>query len=106
MRRVILIGTVVAGLLLLDTQQRIHMITLGYEIEQLKKTERDFHQANKELLIEQEALSSLDRIERIAIQDLKMVRPDTGQIVHVDTRPKQEKSPVDEDQDTIEVVRN
>jgi cell division protein FtsL len=92
-----------AGLLLLDIQQRVHMITLGYEIEQLKKKEHELQKAHKELLIEHEALSSLDRIERIAVRDLGMIRPESGQVVHVDTRPKDDGSP--EDSNAIKVVR-
>jgi len=103
MRGPILIGLLVGGLLLLDIGQRIHMITLGYEIEQLKKNHQDFERAHKELLIERETLSSLDRVERIAIQTLGMIRPEAGQIIEVGTLPKGPSTP--QGPQTIKVVR-
>lgn len=103
MRRLICIGLLVGGLLLLDIGQRIHMITLGYEIEQLKKNHQDFQRVHKELLIERETLSSLDRVERIAIQTLGMRRPLAGQIIEVGTLPKGPSTPPGPQ--TIRVVR-
>ncbi len=76
-------GIVVAGLLILDIGQRVHMINLGYEIEQHLKTHRDLKKVHKELLIERGTLSSLDRIERIAIQRLGMKRPEHEQVIQV-----------------------
>lgn len=103
MRRLICIGLLVGSLLLLDIGQRIHMITVGYEIEQLKKNQQDIQRVHKELLIERETLSSLDRIERIAIQTLGMRRPLAGQIIEVGTLPKGPSTP--QDPQMIKVVR-
>lgn len=60
------------------------MISLGYEIEDHLKILHDLKRGNKELLVEREALSGLDRIERIASQTLGMTRPGPGQIIYVD----------------------
>lgn len=83
MRQWLLIVLVVAGLLLLDVGQRIHMINLGYEIEQLIGKHRDLQKIHKELLVERETLSSLNRIEPIAVQQLGMRRPEPGQVIQV-----------------------
>jgi cell division protein FtsL len=83
MRGTALTVLIVVGLLFLDIGQRVHMITLGYEIERLQKTHQELKKTRQELLVERETLSSLDRIERIAVQRLGMKRPESGQIVQV-----------------------
>jgi cell division protein FtsL len=81
---------VIASLLLLDIGQRIHMIHLGYEIEQLLETHSDLERVHKELLIEKGTLSSLDRIERIAKTRLGMKRPEEGRVIRVRVLQKDE----------------
>jgi cell division protein FtsL len=83
MRYGILLGLAIGFLLLLDVGQRIHMITVGYEIEHLVKVRRDLGRLNRQLIIERETLSAPDRIERIAIRTLRMKIPDPEQIVYV-----------------------
>ena len=100
----VFIGILVAVLLLLDIGQRIHMINLGYEIEQLSRTHRDIERRHKELLIERETLSSLDRIEQIAVKQLGMKQPDYGQFINVYPSGTNERLP--EDLKTLKVVRN
>jgi cell division protein FtsL len=89
----LLLGLLIGSLLLLDIGHRVHMITLGYEIEQLTAMRRGLERTNKELLIEKETLLSLDRVERIAVRSLGMKRPKPGQVIHVDVLPKKPERP-------------
>jgi len=89
----LLLGVLVGSLLLLDIGHRVHMITLGYEIEQLTVMRRNLERINKELLIERETLVALDRVERIAVRSLGMKRPDPGQVIHVDVLPEKPEDP-------------
>jgi cell division protein FtsL len=91
----VVLGFMIAGLLLLDIGQRIHMINLGYEIEQLLETHHNLQRVNKELLIEKGTLSSLDRIERIAKTRLGMKRPKQGRIIQVHVLQKNESPTAD-----------
>ena len=93
MRYWISLGLLVGLVLLLDIGQRIHMITLGYEIEQLVKVQRDVQRLNKELIIEKETLSAPDRIERIAMESLGMKIPDDGQVIYVGILRPNDRSP-------------
>jgi cell division protein FtsL len=52
--------------------QRHQMIRIGYEIEQLREERVELLRMQKELLIEAESLTALDRIERIATEQLNM----------------------------------
>lgn len=84
MRYSILLGLFIVAVLLINTGSRIHMISLGYEIEDYLEILHDLKRGNKELLLEREALSGLDRIERIASQTLGMIRPGPQQLIYVD----------------------
>ncbi len=101
MRYWILAGLLVASFLVLDIGQRIHMISLGYEREQLVEMRRNLERVHRELLIERETLSALDRIERIAIRSLGMKRPGSRQIVHVGVLPENKSFPVRESEITV-----
>jgi cell division protein FtsL len=66
--------------------QRTHVIQLGYDVEALKAEKKKLQQTHNHLLIETSTLASLERVERIATQNLGMKRPESGQIVMVDSR--------------------
>lgn len=57
----------------------------GYSIETLQARRATLIQANKELEIEVNQLSALDRIERIATRELGMIMPRGNQIIFVHT---------------------
>jgi len=63
--------------------QRTYVMKLGYEIEVLKKEQKNLEQINKSLLIERAALTSTERIEKIATSFIGMKNPDNSQIVLV-----------------------
>ncbi len=104
MRYWVLAALLVGSLLLLEIGQRVHMITLGIEIEQLQGMHQDLRRSQKELLIERETLSALDRIEKIAHESLGMTKPGADQIVYVDILP--EGTPPPEKGPAITLVRN
>jgi cell division protein FtsL len=81
--RRILIAAMVTGVVLLDIWQHVHIVTMGYEVEQAKQKQHDLEQVHKQLLVEVESLSALDRIEQIATTRLGMIRPREGQVVLV-----------------------
>ncbi|MBI3609313.1 MAG: cell division protein FtsL [Nitrospirae bacterium] len=83
--RRILIGSAVLLVILLDIWQHTHIVTLGYEIELAQQRYKALQQMHKQLLVEVETLSALDRIEQIAVARLGMTRPQDGQIIMVQT---------------------
>ena len=78
-----LIGVAVISLVLLNIGQRVHIMTLGYEIEQAKREHSERWHLHQQLLVELETLSALDRIERIAVARFGMTRPRAGQVILV-----------------------
>ena len=66
--------------------QRINVMRLGYEIEDLKKEGKHLEQIHNSLVIEKAALTSTERIEKIATSSLGMKQPDDSQIVLVKGR--------------------
>lgn len=83
--RRILIGAALAGIVFLDIWQHVHIVTLGYEVEQAKQKQKELQQIHRQLLVEVETLSALDRIEQISIARLGMIKPREGQVVLVRT---------------------
>lgn len=60
---------------------RIQVIHLGYEISRALKEGKALMEANKRLRLEVATLKSYDRIEKIAREDLKMVKPKPDQVI-------------------------
>ena len=83
-RNRILIGSAVLALILMSVWQHVHIVTLGYEIQQAQLEHKQLLQVHQQMRVEVETLSSLDRIEKIATTQLGMVRPFDGQVVLVE----------------------
>ena len=60
---------------------RIQVIRLGYEISNALKEERSLTEANKKLRLEIATLKSYGRIERLAVEELRMVKPKPEQVI-------------------------
>src|SRR4030043_1949447 len=58
---------------------RIKVIQLGYEISNDLKKERALTEANKKLRLEIATLKSYARIEKLAVEELKMTKPNPEQ---------------------------
>jgi cell division protein FtsL len=91
--RRILIGAAIVTIILLDIWQHVHIVTLGYEVEQARQKQKELQQTHKQLLVEVETLSALDRIEKIATLRLGMTKPKEGQMILVQKRASPDSSP-------------
>jgi cell division protein FtsL len=60
---------------------RIQVIQLGYEISSALKEERALAEANKRLRLEIATLKSYARIEKFAVEKLRMAKPKPGQVI-------------------------
>ena len=60
---------------------RIQVIQLGYEISNAIKEERVLTEANKKLRVEIATLKSYSRIEKLALEELRMVKPKPEQVI-------------------------
>jgi cell division protein FtsL len=92
LRRFVMGGAIIA-VILLDIWQHVHIVTMGYEVEQAQRRQKEMQQIHQQLLVEVETLSALDRIERIAVTKLGMVKPQEGQVVLVEKGSPSGSSP-------------
>jgi len=60
---------------------RIQVIRLGYEISDTLKKERGLTEANKKFRLEIATLKSYTRIEKIAVEELRMTKPKPDQVI-------------------------
>ncbi len=60
---------------------RIQVIHLGYEISNALKENQTLTDVNRRMRLEVATLKSYKRIERIAIEELKMVNPKPDQVI-------------------------
>jgi cell division protein FtsL len=60
---------------------RIQVIHLGYEISDALKEERALTEANKKVRVEIATLKSYARIEKFAMEELKMAKPKPEQVI-------------------------
>ncbi len=60
---------------------RIQVIQLGYEISNALKVERALTEANKRLRVEIATLKSYARIEKLAVEELRMAKPRPDQVI-------------------------
>jgi cell division protein FtsL len=60
---------------------RIQVIRLGYEISSALKQEKTLTETNKRLRLEIATLKSYARIEKFAVEELKMAKPKPEQVI-------------------------
>jgi cell division protein FtsL len=60
---------------------RIQVVQQGYEISRVLKEERALTEMNKKLRVEIATLKSYARIEKIAVEELKMTKPKPDQVI-------------------------
>jgi cell division protein FtsL len=60
---------------------RIQVIQLGYEISNVLKVERTLTEENKKLRVEIATLKSYARIEKLAVEELRMAKPKPEQVI-------------------------
>jgi cell division protein FtsL len=60
---------------------RIQVIRLGYEISNALKEEKALTEGNKRLRLEVATLKSYARIEKLAVEELRMAKPKPEQVI-------------------------
>jgi cell division protein FtsL len=60
---------------------RIQVIQLGYQISNALKEERTLTETNKKLKVEIATLKSYARIEKLAVEELRMAKPKPEQVI-------------------------
>ncbi|MEW6543501.1 MAG: cell division protein FtsL [Nitrospirota bacterium] len=71
------------ALLLLVVWERVDVVRVGYQIEQLKVRKAMLHRERDELRVKVSALTAPDRIAKAASEKLGMGPPQQGQVVLV-----------------------
>lgn len=72
-----------AAFLLFYVWQRVQVISIGYQIEALKKEKDSLSRTNRSLTIEAASLTAPDRVEAIASSEIGMKTPRDTQIILV-----------------------
>lgn len=72
--------------------QRNEMIQIGYQTESLQQKKKQGLRLKKELVGEIASLSAVERIEKIALEQLHMKPPDPGQRIIIASREKNRSS--------------
>jgi cell division protein FtsL len=62
---------------------RIQVIQLGYEISNALRVERTLTEENKKLRLEIATLKSYARIEKVAVEELRMAKPKPEQVIMI-----------------------
>lgn len=81
--------TVVAAvaLLLLYVWERVEIVRVGYQIERLKVKKVTLERERDELQVKLSALTSPERIARVATEKLGLALPQQGQVILVHVKP-------------------
>lgn len=86
-RRSVWIGLGLALAMMVAVWERSEVVSLGYEVGQLRKSRDMEQQRHRALILESASLASLDRIERLASVQLGMTTAKRGQIQLVPEQP-------------------
>ena len=84
MWRTAAIGAVLVLVLLFSAWQMFQLIRHGYEVQRLQVERAAEEEINRHLRLEIESLRSPQRIEGMAIRDLKLVAPDKDQAIVIE----------------------
>jgi cell division protein FtsL len=86
-RRSFWIGLGLAMAMMVAVWERSEVVSMGYEVDQLRKSRDMEQQRHRALILESASLASLDRIERLASTQLGMMAAKRGQIQLVPEQP-------------------
>lgn len=78
MWRSVVIGVLLVSVVLFSTWQHFELVRYGYRLEEMQQQRTVVEDRSRHLRLEIETLRSLERIERIALEDLHMVLPAPG----------------------------
>ena len=82
--RWMLIGGFLVGVLLFSAWQHFMLLQHGVQLEQLRVERAELEEVRRKLQLEIETLMSPKRIERIAIEQLRMVPPSPAESVIIE----------------------
>lgn len=82
--RSVAIGVLFVGVLLFSGWQRVELLQHGYRAEQMQRERAEQEAINRHLRLEIETLRSPQRIERLAVGELKLVAPATGAAIIIE----------------------
>ena len=78
MWRSVVVGVLLVSVVLFSTWQHFELVRYGYRFEEMQQQRTVVEDRSRHLRLEIETLRSLERIERIALEDLHMVLPAPG----------------------------
>jgi cell division protein FtsL len=78
------IGCFLVGVLLFSVWQRVELLQNGYRVEQMHRERAVEEEIGRQLRLEIEALRSPKRIERIALQQLRLVEPTRDEAIVIE----------------------
>jgi len=80
MWRSVVVGVLLVSVVLFSTWQHFELVRYGYRLEEMQQQRAVVEDNSRHLRLEIETLRSLERIERIALEDLHMVLPAPGDV--------------------------
>jgi cell division protein FtsL len=80
----VFIGVFLVLVALFSAWQHFELLRHGYRLEQMQRQRGDEEEIGRHLRLEIETLRAPKRIERLAIQELRMVAPGPGQAVVIE----------------------
>lgn len=83
----LLLCLLLLGGTLLHVWQRVQVIRLGYALEEIQGRKQALLRSNKTLQVEAATLSTLDRVERIALREVGLQPLDRSRIVVLQRDP-------------------
>jgi len=86
-RRALWIGVGLTAAMVAAVWEHSEVVSLGYEVSQLQKTRDVEWQRHRALTLESASLSSLERIDRLASQQLGLTPAKPGQVQLLTERP-------------------
>jgi cell division protein FtsL len=78
------IGAVLVVVLLFSAWQTFEQVQHGYRVQRLERDRVSEEEINRHLRLEIESLRSPQRIEEMAIRDLKLIAPDRSQAIVIE----------------------
>jgi cell division protein FtsL len=87
MRMKPMVGLLVLGMVLLYVWERVDVVRVGYQIEQLKTKRVALQRERDELRLKVSALTAPDRLARVATEQVGLMPPQPGQVVLVRVEP-------------------
>ena len=83
-RRIVLLASLTVGLVLFSAWQHFELLRHGYRLEQMQRQRAEEEEAGRHLRLEIETLRAPKRIEKLAVDRLRLVAPGPGEAVVIE----------------------